>query len=112
MACLTQKLDMMHVNKAQPQYCSNVRSKVNSKLGGQTPHLVGMGVASIFFKVPTMMIAVDVSDGPPASYLASMAAMAVSMDKDASTYPVAVQTNGDSLARGSPFDARQYRQDS
>ncbi|KAL2023731.1 hypothetical protein VTK56DRAFT_1445 [Thermocarpiscus australiensis] len=97
-AVVTQMLQSMHVRKAQPQYCSNVCMKVNAKLGGQTSKIAGPGPAgtSVFFKVPTMMIGVDVSHGhaaggprPP-----SFAAMCVSMDKDAAIYNAAVQTNG------------------
>ena len=93
-ACLTQMLNVNHVRKAQPQYCSNVCMKVNSKLGGQTSRIPGVGSASAFFKVPTMMIGVDVSHGAAGTEMASMAAMSVSMDKDAATYCAAVQTNG------------------
>jgi len=93
-AYLTQMLQLEHVRKAQPQYCSNVCMKVNAKLGGQTSRIPGAGSASAFFKVPTMMIGVDVSHASPGSASASMAAMCVSMDKDAATYVGACETNG------------------
>ena len=95
-ACLTQMLQGQHVRKAQGQYCSNVCMKVNSKLGGQTSRIAQKppGQGSAFFKVPTMMIGVDVSHGNTGAGSASTAAMCVSMDKDAAIYDAAVQTNG------------------
>ncbi len=95
-ACLSQMLQAQHVRKAQGQYCSNVCMKVNAKLGGQTSRIAHKGPngASAFFKVPTMMIGVDVSHGNTGAGSASTAAMCVSMDKDAAVYDAAVQTNG------------------
>ncbi|SPQ24731.1 a0666294-854c-48b1-a5ab-3a6c7c7f3e10 [Thermothielavioides terrestris] len=93
-ACLTQMLQAQHVRKAQGQYCSNVCMKVNSKLGGQTSRIAHQGQGSAFFKVPTMMIGLDISHGNTASGSVSVAAMCVSMDKDAAVYDAAVQTNG------------------
>lgn len=92
-AAVTQMLQAQHVRKNQAQYCSNVCMKVNSKLGGQTSRISG----DSFFKVPTMMIGVDVSHGSPGGAgvrPVSLAAMCVSMDKDAALYNAAVQTNG------------------
>ncbi|KAK4150109.1 hypothetical protein C8A00DRAFT_18308 [Chaetomidium leptoderma] len=93
-ACLTQMVQGANVRKAQPQYCSNVCMKVNAKLGGQTSRISHKGQGSAFFKVPTMMIGVDVSHGNTGVSSASTAAMCVSMDKDAALYDAAVQTNG------------------
>ncbi|KAL2135155.1 hypothetical protein VTI74DRAFT_9586 [Chaetomium olivicolor] len=93
-AILTQMLQAQHVLKAQPQYCSNVSMKVNTKLGGQTSRIAHQGQGSAFFKVPTMMIGVDVSHGNTGASNASTAAMCVSMDKDAAVYDAAIQTNG------------------
>ncbi|KAH8886492.1 Piwi-domain-containing protein [Thozetella sp. PMI_491] len=92
-ACLSQMLQSMHVKKAQPQYCSNVCMKVNSKLGGQTSRIPIAG-NSPTFKVPTLIIGCDVSHGPVGGDLPSMASLTVSMDKDAATYCANVQTNG------------------
>lgn len=91
-AALTQMLQAQHVRRNQAQYCSNVCMKVNSKLGGQTSRVSGPS----FFKVPTMMIGVDVSHGHGGGGVRplSMAAMCVSMDKDAAVYNAAVQANG------------------
>ncbi|KAK0625289.1 Piwi domain-containing protein [Bombardia bombarda] len=104
-----------HVQKAQGQYCSNVCLKVNAKLGGQNSKIAatlpswktkrqqqakpsandkGNWASSVFFDKKTMMIGVDVSHAAPGSDQASMAAMCVSMDKDAAIYRGAVQTNG------------------
>jgi eukaryotic translation initiation factor 2C len=85
-----------HVVKAQPQYCSNVCMKLNAKLGGTTCRVAGKTATTsqAYFKVPTMIIGADVSHASPGSQQASMAAMTVSMDKDACRYAAAVQTNG------------------
>ncbi|KAK3941998.1 Piwi domain-containing protein [Diplogelasinospora grovesii] len=93
-ACLSQMVQAHHVKKAQAQYCSNVAMKVNAKLGGQTSRIHAPPGKSAFFSAPTMMIGVDVSHPSPGSLLASMAAMAVSMDKDAAVYAAGVESNG------------------
>ncbi|KAK4242909.1 hypothetical protein C8A03DRAFT_28908 [Achaetomium macrosporum] len=93
-ACLTQMLNAQHVRKAQAQYISNVCMKVNSKLGGQTSRIAHPGTGSAFFRVPTMMIGVDISHGNTGAVSASTVAMCVSMDKDAAIYEAAVETNG------------------
>jgi len=93
-ACISQMVQADHVRKAQAQYCSNVAMKVNSKLGGQTSRVYSPTSTSPFFKVPTMMIGVDVSHAGVGSAAASMCAMTVSMDKDAATYLGMAQTNG------------------
>lgn len=86
---VSQCLQAVHVKKNQAQYCSNVAMKVNAKLGGQTCKLTNSPL-----KKPTMMIGVDVSHASPGSFQASMAAIAVSMDRDAARYAAAVETNG------------------
>lgn len=105
-AYLTQMILLEHVRRAQPQYCSNVCMKVNAKLGGQTSRIPGAGAAPAFFKVPTMMIGVDVSHASPGSASASMAAMCVSMDKDAATYAAACETNGHRVEILTPANTR------
>jgi eukaryotic translation initiation factor 2C len=95
-AVLTQMLQAQHVRRAQAQYCSNVCMKVNAKLGGQTSRIQHPPKGS-FFKVPTMMIGVDLSHGHGGGggvRPLSMAAMCVSMDREAAIYNAAVQTNG------------------
>jgi eukaryotic translation initiation factor 2C len=94
LAILTQMLLGQHVRRCQDQYISNVCLKVNAKLGGKTCRVSNGGKpGSPFFNVPTMMIGVDVSHGPPGSGAPSMASMAISMDQDAAVYHVACQTN-------------------
>jgi eukaryotic translation initiation factor 2C len=85
-----------HVIKAQPQYCSNVCMKLNAKLGGATSRVAGKDAktSAAFFSVPTMIIGVDVSHASPGSQQASMAAITMSMDREAMRYAAAVQTNG------------------
>ncbi|PSS06975.1 hypothetical protein M430DRAFT_271769 [Amorphotheca resinae ATCC 22711] len=70
-AMVSQMLNVAHVQKATPQYCSNVCMKFNAKLGGA-----------------------DVSHPTPGSPQPSMAALTMSFDKDACRYAAAVQTNG------------------
>lgn len=93
-AMVSQMMNAAHVKKAQPQYCSNVCMKVNSKLGGQTSRIPSAGTGSPFFTRPTMMIGMDVSHASPGGPQPSIAALTVSMDKDAARYAAAVQTNG------------------
>ncbi|KAE8440738.1 hypothetical protein EG329_006633 [Mollisiaceae sp. DMI_Dod_QoI] len=88
---VSQCLNMVHVQKAQPQYCSNVCMKVNAKLGGTTSKIV---TAKPFFTRPTMIIGADVSHATPGSLQPSMAAITVSFDKECCRYAAAVQTNG------------------
>ncbi|ERT02738.1 hypothetical protein HMPREF1624_01039 [Sporothrix schenckii ATCC 58251] len=97
---VSQMLNAAHVAKAQPQYCSNVSMKVNAKLGGTTcrvPAEGGSPSAPAFFNQPTMIIGLDVSHGSTnmkGELEPSMAAMAVSWDKDAAKYSAFCQTNG------------------
>lgn len=109
LATLSQMVQSTQVMKAQPQYCANVAMKVNAKLGGFTSKLVGPS----FFPVPTMMIGVDVSHGshgqsgsggPP---IASMAAVTISMNRDATRYAAVCKTNGQRVEVLLPARIRQ-----
>jgi eukaryotic translation initiation factor 2C len=103
-AIVSQMLNREHVRKAQPQYCSNVATKVHCKLGGRVCRIPGptpqQAALPAFFKVPTMMIGCDVSHGgavfknSPFDPEPSMAGFSVSADKDAATYMGTCQTNG------------------
>lgn len=84
-------LNINHVMKAQPQYCSNVCMKVNAKLGGTSCKVAS---TSLPFPRPTMIIGADVSHAGAGSPQASMAAITVSFDKICCRYAAAVQTNG------------------
>ncbi|CCU74167.1 argonaute/ago1/eukaryotic translation initiation factor 2c [Blumeria hordei DH14] len=90
---VSQCMNVAHVQKAQPQYCSNIAMKVNAKLGGTTAKAIFPGIPRIFSS-PTLVIGADVSHPSPGSPQASMAAITVSMDADACRYAAAVQTNG------------------
>ncbi|KUJ10732.1 eukaryotic translation initiation factor-like protein 2C 2 [Mollisia scopiformis] len=90
-AMVSQCVNIAHVQKAQPQYCSNVCMKVNAKLGGTSCKVAATGNP---FKVPTMIIGADVSHASPGSVQASMAAITVSMDQICCRFAAAVQTNG------------------
>ncbi|KAL1899214.1 Protein argonaute [Sporothrix stenoceras] len=97
---VSQMLNAAHVRKAQPQYCSNVSMKVNAKLGGTTCRVPAEGASPsspAFFTQPTMIIGLDVSHGSTnmkGELEPSMAAMAISWDKDAAKYSAFCQTNG------------------
>ncbi|KXJ89453.1 piwi domain-containing protein [Microdochium bolleyi] len=92
---VSQCLQGLHVKKNQAQYASNVVMKVNSKLGGATCKIAGpQPTTPPFFQMPTMIIGADVSHASPGSSTASMAAMTMSMDKHATRYAAACETNG------------------
>ncbi|KAH6682517.1 Piwi domain-containing protein [Halenospora varia] len=94
-ALVSQMLNVQHVRKAQPQYCSNVCMKLNAKLGGTTCKVVGVPNANApAFPRPTMVIGADVSHPTPGSPQPSMAALTMSFDQYAARYAAAVQTNG------------------
>ncbi|CAJ2509448.1 Uu.00g144740.m01.CDS01 [Anthostomella pinea] len=92
---VSQVLQGAHVEKCQAQYMSNVAMKVNAKLGGVTCKVAGPNATTPpFFRVPTMMIGLDVSHASPGSSAPSIAAMTVSTDKHATRYAAACETNG------------------
>jgi eukaryotic translation initiation factor 2C len=92
---VSQMLNVSHVRKAAPQYCSNVCMKVNAKLQGATCRIPGpTPTQSAFFKRPTIMIGADVGHPAHGSAQASMAAMTMSMDRDAAVYHAKCETNG------------------
>ncbi|KAG4026171.1 hypothetical protein MFRU_044g00410 [Monilinia fructicola] len=91
---VSQMMNVAHVMKAQPQYCSNVCMKVNAKLGGTTCKVADTKPLRPFFTRPTMIIGADVSHATPGSPQSSMACLTMSMDSTACRYAAAVQTNG------------------
>ncbi|KAK8222085.1 Protein argonaute [Zalaria obscura] len=94
---VSQCMQYAHVEKCQAQYISNVCMKFNAKLGGITARAVGPksgGPAGVFGNIPTLIIGADVSHAAPGMEAASMAAMTVSMDKLATRYAAACNTNG------------------
>jgi eukaryotic translation initiation factor 2C len=111
-AMVSQMLNVTHVQKAAPQYCSNVCMKLNAKLGGTTCKVADKPGTKPFFQVKTMIIGkssirpvglivtnfilpgADVSHPTPGSPQASMAALTMSMDQLACRYAAGVQTNG------------------
>lgn len=94
-AVVSQCLQGIHVKKNQAQYHSNVCMKVNAKLGGVTCKIAGpQPTTPPFFSVPTMIIGADVTHASPGSRTGSIAAMTMSMDKHATRYTAACETNG------------------
>ncbi|OAQ99960.1 hypothetical protein LLEC1_05719 [Akanthomyces lecanii] len=96
---LTQVVNGRAVSENNGQYHSNVCMKVNAKLGGATARTIypwrGAKAATYFpDSRPTMIIGVDVSHASPGAVTASVAAMTMSVDKDANRYAAAVETNG------------------
>lgn len=56
-AMFSQMMNVAHVKKAQPQYCSNVCMKLNAKLGGTTCKILsGPNPNASPFPRPTMII--------------------------------------------------------
>ncbi|KAE9369735.1 Piwi-domain-containing protein [Stipitochalara longipes BDJ] len=102
-AMVSQCVNVAHVVKAQPQYCSNVAMKVNAKLGGTTCKVVN---AKNWFTAPTMILGADVSHPSPGSPQASMAALTMSFDQNACRYAAAVQTNGHRVEMITPGNIR------
>ncbi|OAA73597.1 eukaryotic translation initiation factor 2C 2 [Cordyceps fumosorosea ARSEF 2679] len=95
---LTQVVNGRAVSENNGQYHSNVCMKVNAKLGGATARTVPpwkIKSATYFPESrPTMIIGVDVSHAAPGGVTASVAAMTMSVDRDANRYAAAVETNG------------------
>lgn len=93
---VTQCMQYSNVQKAQGQYLSNVCLKMNAKLGGATARSISAqskGPTGLF-KVPTMVMGVDISHGPPGILSPSMAAVTCSSDPLCTRYNALVNTNG------------------
>lgn len=94
---VTQMMQADHVKKNNDQYCSNVAMKVNAKLGGVTAKAVPAKAQSnhSYTKCDTMILGMDVThSGGDQSRMPSIAALTMSIDKNALRYTGAVQTNG------------------
>ncbi|KAI5863615.1 Piwi-domain-containing protein [Durotheca rogersii] len=92
---VSQCLQGGHASKCNAQYISNLAMKVNSKLGGVTCRVpVRENRAPAFWSRPTLIIGLDVSHGGAIGQNPSMAALTMSLDKDATRYAAACETNG------------------
>ncbi|KAL6820698.1 Piwi domain-containing protein [Trichoderma camerunense] len=95
---LTQVVNGASVMQNNGQYHSNVCLKVNAKLGGSTSRTNPpwrMTQGTYFPKDrPTMMVGVDISHPAPGGPSPSVAAMTMSVDRDATKYAAMVETNG------------------
>ena len=98
---VSQVMQSAHVKKCQLQYIGNVLMKVNAKLGGFSFRPVPQGkqpkTQAHHFRGPTLIMGADVTHAGPGSATPSMAAVTVSMDKTASRYAAACQSNGHRL---------------
>ncbi|KAH7155211.1 Piwi domain-containing protein [Dactylonectria estremocensis] len=93
---LTQVVLRNHVMKNNGQYHSNVCMKVNAKMGGATACTPQLWKTPTYFPEnrPTMIIGVDVSHTAPGGNSPSIAAMTMSVDRDATRYAALVESNG------------------
>lgn len=94
---LTQIVNGQAVANNNGQYHSNVCMKVNAKLGGATSRTMPpwRSQPTYFPKDrPTMIVGVDVSHAAPGGVSPSVAAMTMSVDRDATRYTARVETNG------------------
>ena len=94
----SQCLQGAHVMTCKAQYISNVCMKVNAKLGGSTcrtnSNVLPRVSVKDYQKIPTMIVAADVSHAPPGSEGGSMAAITCSMDQNYTRYAAQCETNG------------------
>ncbi|KAG9829606.1 Piwi-domain-containing protein, partial [Aureobasidium melanogenum] len=90
----SQCVQYAHVQKAQPQYISNVLMKFNAKLGGYTNTAFTAQTVKGILDNSTVVIGADVSHSAPGLKGPSMAAMTVSMNVQGTRYAAAVETNG------------------
>jgi eukaryotic translation initiation factor 2C len=71
----------------------------------------GTSAKDFFNRTPTMVIGVDVSHSSPGSIQPSMAAITMSMDREAARYAAAVQTNGHHVEMVTPMNIRSMLTD-
>jgi eukaryotic translation initiation factor 2C len=90
----SQCVQYAHVQKAQPQYISNVLMKFNAKLGGYTNTAFTQQTVKGILDPSIVVIGADVSHSAPGIPGPSMAAMTVSMNVQGTRYAAAVETNG------------------
>ncbi|CAD0083699.1 unnamed protein product [Aureobasidium vineae] len=76
----SQCVQYAHVQKAQPQYISNVLIKFIANLGGFTNTAFAQQTVKGILDNTTVVIGADVSHSPPGLKGPSMAAMTVSMN--------------------------------
>ncbi|KAL7797242.1 Piwi domain-containing protein [Trichoderma ceciliae] len=94
---LTQVVNGASVASNNGQYHSNVCMKVNAKLGGSTSRTnPPWRLQGTYFPKdrPTMIVGVDISHAAPGGPSPSVAAMTMSVDRDATKYAAMVETNG------------------
>ncbi|KKY15039.1 putative eukaryotic translation initiation factor 2c [Phaeomoniella chlamydospora] len=91
---VSQVVQSQQASKGNPQYLSNVLMKFNAKLGGSTckAHAQHKGYDGL--RAGTMFIGCDVSHPSPGSEQPSTAALTMSIDRPATRYAAAVQSNG------------------
>ena len=90
----SQVLQSSHVMKGNPQYISNVLTKVNAKLGGSTARTIPKEPAADM-KPLTMIIGADVSHASLGVSTPSLAAMSICTDMYGVRYSSSCGPNGD-----------------
>ena len=96
----TQCVQSKHVNRTNPQVCANIALKINSKLGGIN-HVIDPGKKSPVFREPVIIFGTDLThpslneNGIP-----SIAAVAASMDANATKYCARVRAQNHKNGKG------------
>ena len=96
----TQCVQSKHVNRTNPQVCANIALKINSKLGGIN-HVIDPGEKSPVFREPVIIFGTDLThpslneNGIP-----SIAAVAASMDANATKYCARVRAQNHKSGKG------------
>ena len=96
----TQCVQSNHVHRTNPQVCANIALKINSKLGGIN-HVIDPGKKSPVFREPVFIFGTDLThpslneNGIP-----SIAAVAASMDANATKYCARVRAQNHRNGKG------------
>ncbi|XP_020617506.1 protein argonaute-2-like isoform X1 [Orbicella faveolata] len=96
----TQCVKIQHAQQAKPQVCANISLKINSKLGGIN-HVIDPSEKSPVFRDPVIIFGADVTHPTPTENgIPSIAAVAASMDVNATKYCARVRAQRHEKSRG------------
>ena len=96
----TQCVQIQHAQQAKPQVCANISLKINSKLGGIN-HVIDPSEKSPVFRDPVIIFGADVTHPTPTENgIPSIAAVAASMDVNATKYCARVRAQRHEKSRG------------